>query len=149
MNEKANFQKPVAELLADGGSDGGTKPFFYDIENLPTVGGAELLDASPPELRSILEKGKAGESSLQTILSSPTLSIIRYVAPPGMSVPPHHHGVSQITYVLKGELRYGTQVTRAGMGFFTPGKKYSWTAGAEGAEFLEVFAGVPAGTFTA
>jgi hypothetical protein len=64
-------------------------------------------------------------------------------ANPGEKVKPHRHGTHQITYVLRGELRYGNRVTSAGMGYYSPDTPYAWTAGDDGAEWIEIHAGQP------
>jgi hypothetical protein len=78
------------------------------------------------------------------ILNSPTLCISHAKIAPNVTVKPHHHGVRQITFVLKGSLFYGRREAKPGMGYFTPAKKYTWTSGPEGAEFLEITDGPPA-----
>jgi predicted metal-dependent enzyme (double-stranded beta helix superfamily) len=77
------------------------------------------------------------------ILQSPTLSMVRVRVGPGAKVTPHRHGTNQITYILSGSLRYGKRVTHAGQGFYTPNKRYTWTAGDEGAEWIEIHDGLP------
>jgi hypothetical protein len=49
--------------------------------------------------------------------------------------------------VLKGSLISGLRVTSAGMGHYGPDRRYSWRAGDEGAQWIEIHAGLP-GTFT-
>jgi redox-sensitive bicupin YhaK (pirin superfamily) len=150
MQEVNVFQQSVlADLLSrDGGSKNGTRMFFYDADRLTPLTDDDLATTVPEGEREafLAEYGSGGE--ITVILTSPDLTVFRYKAPPGMKVPPHHHGVHQITYMLKGELRYGNAVARPGTGLFTPGHKYQWEAGPEGAEFLEIFAGIPIGTIT-
>jgi hypothetical protein len=57
-------------------------------------------------------------------------------------VKPHRHGTYQVNYVLRGELRFGSQRVTAGMGYFSPDALYSWTAGEDGAEWLEIHSGL-------
>jgi len=45
--------------------------------------------------------------------------------------------------VLRGSLRYGNRVTSAGMGYYSPNTPYAWTAGDDGAEWIEIHAGQP------
>lgn len=68
-------------------------------------------------------------------------------AKPGERVQPHRHGTYQVNYVRKGELRFGSQVVGPGMGYFSPDALYSWTAGPEGAEWIEIHDGI-GGIFT-
>jgi hypothetical protein len=79
----------------------------------------------------------------KVILQSPTLSVYHEEAKPGEQVKPHRHGTHQITYVLRGSLHYGNRVTEAGMGYYSPDRLYAWTAGDEGAEWIEIHAGQP------
>jgi hypothetical protein len=63
-------------------------------------------------------------------------------ANPGESVKPHRHGTYQVNYVLRGELFFGNQRVGPGMGYFSPDALYSWRAGDEGAEWIEIHSGV-------
>jgi hypothetical protein len=115
------------------GTDEELRPFFYDIAELPGY--------------TIEEMAGDGEGAQQivtkTILHSPKLSVFHESAKPGERVKPHRHGTHQLTYVLRGELIYGNQRTGAGMGYFSPDALYSWRAGDEGAEWIEIHAGEP------
>lgn len=121
------------------------RPFFYSIHELPSESIADTvkrrgLDEEETEKwfdlfgRDLLTK---------RIFKSSRLTVTHETVGPGARVKPHRHGTHQITYVLKGSLRYGNQVTSAGMGSFTPNTRYSWTAGDEGAEWIEIHAGDP------
>jgi hypothetical protein len=83
----------------------------------------------------------------KTILLSPTLSVFHETAKPGEQVKPHRHGTVQIDYVLAGELIFGSRHVRAGMGYVIPDTLYSWRAGDDGAEWIEIHGGAP-GIFT-
>lgn len=117
------------------------RPFFYDVAELPgyTIeeiagdgdGAQEMYDLFGRDLVT------------KTILMSPKLSVFHESAKPGERVKPHRHGTHQLTYVLRGELIYGNQRTGAGMGYFSPDALYSWRAGDEGAEWIEIHAGEP------
>jgi len=119
--------------------------FFYDTATLPSKTIAEIADetglddASREGLFALFGRTLA----TKTILMSPELSVFHEVALPGETVRPHRHGTHQITYVLRGSLRYGNRVTGAGMGYYSPNRPYSWTAGDDGAEWLEIHAGEP------
>ena len=108
-----------------------TRPFFYSVGKLPSFTIAEMVkeqELDDEEATKLFEL--FGRDLLTTtILASPELSVFHEVVGPGERVRPHRHGTTQITYVLKGELRYGNRVTTAGMGYFSPNKPYSWTAG--------------------
>jgi hypothetical protein len=127
------------------GDEATLKPFFYDTAELPAQTIVDLVgdgdDAQP-----IIELfGR--DLRTKTILQSPNLCVYHEQADPGERVLPHRHGTHQLTYVLRGELIYGNQRTTAGMGYFSPDALYSWRAGDEGAEWIEIHAGQP-GIFT-
>ena len=78
----------------------------------------------------------------KTLVQSPQLCVYHETAKPGEHVKPHRHGVHQVDYVLRGELWFGNQRVGPGMGYFTPDMLYSWTAGPEGAEWIEIHSGL-------
>jgi len=119
--------------------------FFYDTATLPSKTIAEIAAEGglEGELREQLFALFGRDLATKTILSTPELSVFHEVARPGETVKPHRHGTHQITYVLRGALRYGNRVTSAGMGYYSPNRPYAWTAGDEGAEWLEIHAGLP------
>lgn len=133
----------TGSMLRDIGTENGTKPRFYDSSKISYQTAADFAATLPEAERAAYLEQYGNSGAVGTILNSPSLVVIRYKAKPGESVPPHRHGVNQITFVLSGELRYGSQKTTAGMGYFSPNRKYSWVAGPEGADFLEIFDGVP------
>jgi hypothetical protein len=54
-------------------------------------------------------------------------------------LPPHKHNTDCLYYVISGEIHMGGNVLRAGDGFFLPGGAgYSYSAGPEGLEVLEI-----------
>ena len=122
---------------------GGTRAFFYSVDDLPTQSIAEMAAGlDDKQVEGLLDL--FGRDLLtKIILQSPRLSVYHEVVGPGQKVKPHRHGTHQITYVLRGSLNYGTRTTSAGMGYFSPDRRYSWTAGDEGAEWLEIHAGEP------
>jgi quercetin dioxygenase-like cupin family protein len=57
---------------------------------------------------------------------------------PGFMLPRHSHDADCAYYVVSGELQLGTEMLRAGDGFFIPsGHDYQYTAGPEGVEVVE------------
>lgn len=120
-------------------------PFFYDTAELPGYTIAQMMGDSPDAEAYFDLFGR--DLVTKTIVSSPRLSVFHETAKPGERVKPHRHGTHQLTYVLKGELIYGNRRTGAGMGYFSPDTLYSWRAGDEGAEWIEIHAGAP-GIFT-
>jgi quercetin dioxygenase-like cupin family protein len=113
---------------SDAGTEGGTKVCFFDSE---------------ARLASFFEKHPDRDQGMSYLVNSPTLTITRARYRPNLKVPPHHHNAHQVTFVLKGELHYGAKTVSAGMGVYTPSTKYSFTAGPEGAEVMEIFDAVP------
>lgn len=123
----------------------GSKPFFYDVAELPAASIAQMVEGMdmPDEDRQRLYDVFGRDLVTRVILQTPTLSVFHEEARAGERVKPHRHGTHQITYVLRGSLHYGNRVTHAGMGYYSPDKPYAWTAGDEGAEWIEIHAGQP------
>jgi hypothetical protein len=126
-------------------TDDELRPFFFSIDDIPAYSIAEMMEQADV---SEEEKQKAydifGRDLLtKVILQSPSLSVYHEQANPGENVKPHRHGTHQITYVLRGSLHYGNRVTTAGMGYYSPDRPYAWTAGDDGAEWIEIHAGEP------
>jgi hypothetical protein len=117
------------------------EPFFYDIAELPGYTIVDLLGDAPESEQIFDVFGR--DLVTKAIVQSPKLSVFHECAKPGERVKPHRHGTHQLTYVIRGELIYGTQRTTAGMGYFSPDTLYSWRAGDEGAEWIEIHAGEP------
>ncbi len=123
----------------DGGQ--GPEPFFYDVAELPGYTIVDLLGDAPESEQIFDVFGR--DLVTKTIVQSPKLSVFHESAKPGERVKPHRHGTHQLTYVIRGELIYGNRRTTAGMGYFSPDTLYSWRAGADGAEWIEIHAGEP------
>lgn len=122
-----------------------TKPFFFDIAELPGYTIADLAGDGPDA--DVMFDLFGRDLVTRTILQSPELCVFHESANPGETVKPHRHGTLQIDYVLRGELIFGNRHVGAGMGYVIPDTLYSWRAGAEGAEWIEIHAGQP-GIFT-
>ena len=80
-------------------------------------------------------------------MQTPKLCVYHETAKAGERVKPHRHGTYQVNYVLRGELRFGNQRVTSGMGYFSPDALYSWRAGDDGAEWIEIHSGI-GGIFT-
>jgi hypothetical protein len=117
------------------------RPFFYDVADLPGYTIAEMAGDSEGAQQMYDLFGR--DLVTKSILQSPRLSVFHESAKPNERVKPHRHGTHQLTYVLRGELIYGNRRTTAGMGYFSPDTIYSWRAGNEGAEWIEIHAGEP------
>ena len=117
------------------------RPFFYDVAELPARTIVDLVGDGEDAQPIIDLFGR--DLVTKTIVHSPKLSVFHETAKPGERVKPHRHGTHQLTYMLRGGLIYGNPRTTAGMGFFSPDTLYSWRAGDEGAEWIEIHAGEP------
>jgi hypothetical protein len=135
------------ESTQPSGSDGqgdSLRPFVFDVSQIPGHSNEELLGSSPDAEALFELLGR--DLVTRVLVQTPELCVYHETANPGEHVKPHRHGVHQVNYVLSGELRFGNQRVTAGMGYFTPDMLYSWTAGDEGAEWIEIHSG-PAGIF--
>lgn len=83
----------------------------------------------------------AGEGAFAKVLFADPASgmSVGYVwFKPGFILPRHSHDADCAYYVVAGEAHLGTEVLRAGDGFFVPaGHNYQYTAGPEGVEVVE------------
>ena len=95
-----------------------TKPFFFDVDQLPGVTIAEMAKEAPPEMAEMMFELFGRELVTKTIVQSPNLHVYHETAKPGERVKPHRHGTLQVDYVLRGELIFGIRVTRA---LYAPG----------------------------
>lgn len=116
------------------------KPFVFDVATIEGHTNAELMGGldNAEELFELLGRDLVTRMLVQT----PELCVYHETAAPGEQVKPHRHGTYQVNYVLRGELRFGNQAVRAGMGYFTPDMLYSWRAGDDGAEWIEIHSGI-------
>lgn len=133
---------PVAGTALDGAQ---VKAYAFDVAAIQGRSNAELMKDLPEaeEMFELLGRDLVTKVLVQT----PHLSVYHESAKPGERVKAHRHGVYQVDYVLRGELRFGTRRVTAGMGFFIPDTLYSWVAGDEGAEWIEIHSGL-GGIFT-
>jgi hypothetical protein len=121
------------------------RPFVFDIAEIPGHTNADLLaDADDADYYFEL---LGRDLVTRTLVQTAKLSVYHETAKPGERVKPHRHGTYQVNYVLRGELVFGNQRVGAGMGYFTPDMLYSWRAGPDGAEWIEIHSGI-GGIFT-
>jgi hypothetical protein len=128
--------------MATTDSDDAAPPrsFIFDVAEIEGHTNEEMLRDSP-EAEFLF--GLLGKDLLTKVLvQTPELSVYHETAKPGEAVAPHRHGTYQVNYVLRGELRFGNQRVGPGMGYFTPDMLYSWRAGDEGAEWIEIHSGI-------
>jgi hypothetical protein len=117
------------------------KPFFFEVEKLP---GFTIADSAGEGERADKMFDLFGRDLYtRPIVQTPTLCVYHETAKPNDRVKPHRHGTFQVNYILKGELQYGNQRITPNMGSFTPNTLYSWRAGPEGAEWIEIHGGQP------
>ncbi|MFI5048022.1 MAG: cupin domain-containing protein [Acidimicrobiia bacterium] len=116
------------------------RPFIFDVSTIDGRTNAELMGGSP-EGEAMLEL-LGRDLVTRPLVQTPQLCVYHETAKPGEQVKPHRHGVFQVDYVLRGELLFGNQRVGPGMGYFTPDMLYSWRAGEEGAEWIEIHSGV-------
>ena len=131
----------MAPEADSAGTTEAPRPFFFDVAKLPGYTIADMVGDSEAAEQMFDLFGR--DLLTKTIVQTPGLSVFHESAKPGERVKPHRHGTHQLTYVLRGELVYGRQRVTAGMGAFTPDTLYSWRAGDEGAEWIEIHAGQP------
>lgn len=145
MSEPEQAESPVAAATTDPATDGdgALRAFFYSIADLPALSIVDMAQGLSEDQQQEMYDAFGRELLTKVILSSPELSVYHEQARPGERVKRHRHGTHQITYVLRGSLRYGNRETTAGMGYFSPDRPYSWIAGDEGAEWIEIHAGQP------
>ncbi len=132
---------PQEEVERETAAGQTPEAFFFDTAELPGYTLAELMGDSEESQYYFELFGR--DLVTKTILMSPRLSVFHESAQPGERVEPHRHGTHQLNYVLRGELFYGSRRVGAGMGYFSPDTLYSWRAGDEGAEWIEIHAGQP------
>ena len=125
--------------VKDLGTEDGTKLLYFDCDDIEYATSEEIIAGTLPEdQREDYHAHISRDMRAAAILLSPTLSVVRVKANPGDSVAPHRHGYRQLTFILSGALHYGNRVVGPEMGVFTPDTRYSWKAGPEGADFLEI-----------
>jgi hypothetical protein len=121
------------------------RPFVFDVAKIPGHTNEELLRDTEDAEHYFDLLGR--DLVTRAIVQTPKLCVYHETAQPGERVKPHRHGTYQVNYVLRGELLFGNQRVGAGMGYFSPDMLYSWRAGDEGAEWIEIHSGV-GGIFT-
>ncbi|MDA8044764.1 MAG: cupin domain-containing protein [Actinomycetota bacterium] len=128
-----------------GGGPERPRPFVFDVATTPGQTNVDLLgdtEESAPYLELL-----GRDLVTRTLVQSDKLCVYHESAQPGERVKPHRHGTYQVNYVLRGELIFGSQRVGPGMGYFSPDMLYSWRAGDEGAEWIEIHSGM-GGIFT-
>ena len=122
-----------------------TRAFFYDVAKMPLQHTVDLYNSLEGDAKEKFFKTFGDGSGIhgKVICATDVLSISLVIADPGAKVGRHRHGKTQVTFMLKGELKYGARTVTAGMGLYTPDRPYTWVAGPEGAEFIEIHSGIP------
>lgn len=87
--------------------------------------------------------GNEGLASKLLVRQEGGFSILLLQAKPGFIVPRHRHDTDCMYYVQSGALRMGRRTLQGGDAFFVPaGVVYTYEAGPEGCEVLEIRFGV-------
>lgn len=128
---------PTAVAAAND-TDAG-RPFIFDVSKIAGQTNLELM-GDAPEAEQLLDL-LGRDLVTRTLVQTPKLTVYHETAAPGESVKPHRHGTYQVSFVLRGELFFGSQRVGPGMGYFSPDKLYAWRAGDEGAEWIEIHSG--------
>ena len=116
------------------------RPFVFDVSKIAGYTNVDLLgdtEESQPYLELL-----GRDLVTRMLVQTPKLCVYHETAKPGERVHPHRHGTYQVNYVLRGELWFGNQRVGPGMGYFSPDALYSWKAGDEGAEWIEIHSGM-------
>lgn len=121
------------------------RPFVFDVASTPGHTNLDLLGDTEESAPFLELLGR--DLVTRTLVQTPKLCVYHETVRPGERVKPHRHGTYQVNYVLRGELVFGNQRVGPGMGYFSPDMLYSWRAGDEGAEWIEIHSGV-GGIFT-
>jgi hypothetical protein len=123
----------------------GDRPFIFDVAEIEGHTNYEMMKDLPEADEFFQLLGR--DLVTRVLVQTEQLSVYHESATPGEHVKPHRHGTYQVNFVLKGELRFGNRKVGPGMGYFSPDHLYSWTAGVEGAEWIEIHSGL-GGIFT-
>jgi hypothetical protein len=121
------------------------RPFIFDVNGIAGYTNVEMMGDTPESEHFLELLGR--DLVTRVLVQTPKLCVYHETAKPGEQVKPHRHGTYQVNYVLRGELRFGNQRVTAGMGYFSPDELYSWRAGEDGAEWIEIHSGL-GGIFT-
>jgi hypothetical protein len=116
------------------------RPFIFDVASAPGHTNEELMAGSDDSERFYELLGR--DLVTKFLVQTPKLCVYHESAKPGERVKPHRHGTYQVNFVLRGELIFGNQHVTPGMGYFSPDWLYSWKAGEEGAEWIEIHSGM-------
>jgi hypothetical protein len=127
--------------MSETSQDAAQQSFFFDVAELPGYTIADMAGEGEAAERMYDLFGR--DLLTKTIVSTPEYSVFHETAKPGERVKPHRHGTHQLDFVLRGELIFGNRRLSAGMGSFMPDTLYSWRAGDDGAEWLEIHFGQP------
>lgn len=101
----------------------------------------EYVDLSPviaAGMDRVVAEGVLDGTVVKTLFSMPGFSLTYAWFKSGFPLPPHAHNSDCLYYVIAGELTMGTELLRAGDGFFVPAHVgYSYVPGPNGVEIVE------------
>jgi quercetin dioxygenase-like cupin family protein len=108
-----------------------------DNEIMPQVG---LNETDRDGIAKAVEAGVGEGAFVRLVFADPALGISLTYAwlKQGYPLPRHSHNADCAYYVISGEAHFGTEVLKAGDGFFVPaGTLYQYSAGPAGVEVME------------
>jgi hypothetical protein len=128
--------------MADGASERGSAGFAIfrlDEAQKPEMGEyTGMTEVSRNGLAKLREAGLPDGIEAKVLYDGPGFNLAYGWIKSGFPVFRHSHGPDCLYQVIGGELHLGDQVLKKGDGFFVPaGAPYAFTAGPEGAEFIE------------
>jgi hypothetical protein len=116
------------------------RPFVFDVAEIEGHTNEEMMRDLPDAEHFYELLGR--DLLTKVLVQTDQLCVYHETAKPGEQVKPHRHGTYQVNYVLQGELLFGNQRVGPGMGYFSPDALYSWRAGDDGAEWIEIHSGL-------
>jgi quercetin dioxygenase-like cupin family protein len=111
----------------------------HSLDN-DTMAPAGITPAIGAGLQKTAEAGVGEGVVIRHLFGDPVsgLSLVYAWLKSGFQLPVHSHDADCAYYVISGEAILGTDVLKAGDGFFVPnGVRYSYRAGADGVEVME------------
>ncbi len=111
------------------------------------MGAPEMSEKAGAAFATALRSGLGAGSVVKVLLRQPdedgAFSLIHLWYKANYPLVRHTHDVDCLYYVISGSASLGNQTLRAGDGFFVPADApYTYTAGADGVEVLEIRHGV-------
>jgi hypothetical protein len=132
------------EIISEGERPAGDRLTIFRSEDGPELDATDMM--TPPEI----EQAILDEFDLSQLAAGSKVKVLFRQAGeeghslvyawfgPNYQLPRHSHSADCLYYVISGEAVLGSQVVKAGSGFFVPADQlYGYRAGPEGVEVLE------------